>query len=96
MTFRLAPHTWVWIDEPQRKTPERSPGKLRKTQQKEEGGIANRGAYGLHEPPEDRGGAARTKHEKKPKPGKTGDKKKWIKTQIAVNSRSIALARLLF
>ena len=53
MTFRLAPHTWVWIDEPQRKTPERSPGKLRKTQQKEEGGIANRGAYGLHEPPEE-------------------------------------------
>ena len=35
-------------------------------------------------------------NEKKPKPGKTGDKKKWIKTQIAVNSRSIALARLLF
>jgi hypothetical protein len=40
--------------------------------------------------------ARSTKHEKKPKPGKTGDKKKWIKTQIAVNSRSIALARLLF
>ena len=32
--------TGLWRDKPQRKTPERHPGKPRKTQQKEEGGIA--------------------------------------------------------